>query len=73
MKIHESARRLKIFRQGLDLNKAELAKNLEMSESEYTDIESGEKPISIDLLRKLIVIYDINANWIIVGDQPMIL
>jgi transcriptional regulator with XRE-family HTH domain len=64
--------RLKSLRDSLQLNQATFAKSLGVAPSFISDIERGIKEPSRSLFEKLIEKYNVNINWLLGKDEPMI-
>jgi transcriptional regulator with XRE-family HTH domain len=58
-------RALKIIRQFHDLKQVELAEKLDISKSHLSEIESGKKPTSLDLLQRYSDIFDIPVSSLV--------
>ena len=56
---------LKVIRQFHDMKQNELAENLEISKSYLSEIESGKKPASLELLNKYSEVFDIPVSSLV--------
>lgn len=63
--------RLKIIRLNLGLNQSEFADKLGMQQGSYSMIEKGKNGISSQLLKKLTIDLNVNANWLMTGKGEM--
>ncbi len=63
--------KLKIIRKSKGLTQAEFGQNIGFSKQAVSNIENNLSNPSIDFIGKLILYYDVNANWLIasVGDM----
>ena len=59
------SRKLKEFRWSMNLSMREFAESLDINENTYKDYDSGRRKPSVILLKKLVLVYDINLyEWI---------
>jgi len=63
--------RLKKIRLNLGLNQSEFASKLGMQQGSYSMIEKGKNGISSQLLKKLTIELNVNANWLMTGKGKM--
>ncbi|WP_321324792.1 helix-turn-helix transcriptional regulator [Thiomicrorhabdus sp.] len=64
-------RAIKAFRQYNKMTQAEVAQKLSISKSYLSEIESGKKTISIDLLEKIAEMYDMPVSSLIFFSETM--
>jgi len=64
-------KRLHEVRKFLQLTQNELAKKLEINARAYLNYEQGTNKPTFDLLTKLYKTYNVNLNWLIVGEGEM--
>lgn len=57
--------RLKLARTKAELTQQEVAKELQVTQGTISKYESGEKQPSIEMLTKLIGLYEISADWLL--------
>lgn len=67
------ALRLKASREKLNLNQKSFAKRLGITNSYISEMESGGKNITSNVLAKLAEVFDISPNWILLGEGGMFL
>lgn len=65
--------RLASFRKSQDLGQREFAERVGVSTSMIGNIESGARMPSRDLLAKLGSAFDLSADWLLNGTEPMLL
>jgi transcriptional regulator with XRE-family HTH domain len=58
-------RALKVIRQFHGMKQNELAENLEISKSYLSEIETGKKPASLELLKKYSEVFDIPVSSLV--------
>lgn len=63
--------RLKYIRKTLNLTQKNFAKEIGMSQSGYSQIEIGDKPISDRLIKSICMAFNVNENWLRTGEGEM--
>lgn len=63
--------KLKDIRKAKGLTQAEFGNNIGFSKQAVSNIENNLSNPSIEFISKLIMYYDVNANWLIVGFGEM--
>ncbi len=63
--------RLKDFRKAKNLTQQELGNVLNVSKQAIANIESKHNNPSIEVVSKLIEIFNLNANWLLIGQGSM--
>ena len=63
--------KLKDIRKTKGLTQAEFGQNIGFSKQAVSNIENNLSNPSIEFISKLIMFYDVNANWLIVGAGEM--
>jgi transcriptional regulator with XRE-family HTH domain len=66
--LNEALRLVRVFH---DLNQTKLAETLEISKSYISEIESGKKPISMELLKKYSEYFNIPASSLLLFSEEM--
>ena len=66
--LNEALRLVRVFH---DLNQTQLAERLEISKSYLSEIESGKKPASIDLLTKYSDIFDVPVSSLMLFSEKL--
>jgi len=64
-------RALKVIRQFHEMKQVELAEKLDISKSYLSEIESGKKPVSYELLEKYSAIFDIQASSLVFFSETL--
>ena len=62
---------LKVIRQFHDLKQVELADSLGISKSYLSEIESGKKPVSLELLEKYSVEFEISVSSLVFFSESL--
>jgi len=63
--------RLKAIRNELNLLQKEFAASLDLSPSAYSDLEKGRYGLSVDILEKLSLKYNVNLHYLLFGKGSM--
>lgn len=63
--------RFKEIRKILNKSQKEISQELDVSQSVISDIERGILNLSYDITTKLIKLYNINLNWLFIGEGSM--
>ena len=63
--------RLKYIRKTLNLTQKNFAKEIGMSRSGYSQIETGDKPINDRLIKPICLAFNIDENWLRTGEGEM--
>lgn len=63
--------RLKYIRKTLNLTQKNFAKEIGMSRSGYSQIETGDRPISDRLIKSICMAFNVNENWLRTGEGEM--
>ena len=63
--------RLKHLRQTLNLSQKDFAKNVFISTSYYTLLETGKRNIKDSFLDSICTIYHVNKDWLVTGQGEM--
>lgn len=63
--------RLKYIRKTLNLTQKDFAKKIGMSRSGYSQIETGDRPISDRLIKSICMAFNVNENWLRTGEGEM--
>lgn len=63
--------RLKYIRKTLNLTQKNFAKEIGMSRSGYSQIETGDRPISDRLIKSICMAFNVNENWLRTGKGEM--
>ena len=70
----EQGKRLKKFRQFLNLTQQSLSENVGMDRAYYAQMENGSQSISYSTLQKVVLNYNsLNLNWLLSGNGDMLL
>ena len=64
---------LELLRLSLNLNKKELAKQLEITQNTYTNYINGKREIPTGLSLKIKQMYDISIDWLLTGKGEMLI
>lgn len=63
--------RLKKIRGVLNISQTDLGENLGISKQGVSNIENNRNDLNSDMIKKLYKTYNINPNFLIVGEYPM--
>ncbi len=63
--------RLKQLRKTLKLNQVNFAKQLGITQTSYSAIESGVNPLTNKYIKMICVIFDVSENWLRTGEGSM--
>ena len=69
---NDIGRRIQQFREKLGLNQGEFSREIKISQTTVSRVESGEKKPSKAFLNALMVRYAVNPDWILSGEGPML-
>ncbi|NLY90467.1 MAG: helix-turn-helix transcriptional regulator [Firmicutes bacterium] len=64
-------KRIQQFREKLGLNQGEFSREIKISQTTVSRVESGEKKPSKAFLNAMMVRYAVNPNWILTGEGAM--
>ena len=64
-------KRLQDLRKTLNLSKEQLSTNCDLTVRTYSSYETGERKLTIDFIRKLSDLYNVNLNWLISAKGEM--
>ena len=64
--------RFKEFREKLGLTQHDFAKNLGVEQAAISKIENGRRQLDIGLLRSLLEVFQIDINWLLLGDNTKV-
>ena len=65
---HEVSRRLQLFRRRLGISQAELCRAIECRTNRWSQYESGERRITLEVAETLCDVYGLTLDWIYRGD-----
>ena len=65
--------RLKLIRKTLGLNQTDFAKHLGITQTAYSMIENGNRPLADKYIKVICSIFNINKNWFLTGEGEMFL
>ena len=63
--------RLKEIRKTLGLNQTDFAKHLGITQTAYSMIESGNRPLADKYVKVICSTFQVNENWFLTGDGEM--
>lgn len=69
---NEIGKRIQQFRKKLGLNQGEFSREIEISQTTVSRVESGEKKPSKAFLNAMMVRYAVNPDWILTGKGAML-
>lgn len=67
----EVGKRIRTFRIANNLTQAQLAEKLDISTNFVSEVETGKKNISLDILCRLCQYYNLSADYILLGKNNM--
>lgn len=65
--------RLKAVRKALGLNQTDFAKHLGITQTAYSMIESGNRPLADKYVKVICFAFNVNENWFLTGEGKMFL
>lgn len=65
--------RMKEVRKTLGLNQTEFAKHLGITQTAYSMIESGSRPLALKYVKVICSAFNVNENWLCNGEGGMFL
>lgn len=65
--------RLKKIRKTLGLNQTDFAKHLGITQTAYSMIENGNRPLADKYIKVICSAFHINENWLLRGEEEMFL
>lgn len=65
--------RLKEIRKSLGLNQTDFAKHLGITQTAYSMIENGSRPLADRYIKVICSTFNANENWILTGEGEMFL
>ena len=63
--------RLKELRNALHINQTEFARRLGISQTAYSMIESGRRPLSEKYIRLMVTLFRVSESWLRTGEGDM--
>lgn len=67
----EIGRRLRAFRESLNVRQSDFAESIGLKQGSYSDIERGKISLSSTVIRNIVKNYKLNINWVFTGEGNM--
>ncbi|NLW56994.1 MAG: helix-turn-helix transcriptional regulator [Firmicutes bacterium] len=67
-----AGKRIQLFREKLGLNQGEFSREIQISQTTVSRVESGEKKPSRAFLNAMMIRYAVNPDWVLTGEGAML-